>query len=284
VLNTDGPFYSALRSKKNYSADIAACIESTVAHLLDNTTTARKPGMLLGKVQSGKTETFLGVVALAFDNGYDVAIVLTKGTKALTEQTYERIRRTYDEFRQQEQLQVYDIMAMPTLIGYELDQKLVVVAKKQKDNLRRLATALFERHPELARKRILIVDDEADYASIGFKLTKDERVEINKIAGQIDGIRTKLDRCDFLQVTATPYSLYLQPPDSGESDAAYEFEPTHPAFTVLVPEMPGYVGGDYYFGASEDEGRAAGLFHRSPPRNLKPCTTMTGGVSGWKTP
>ena len=54
-------------------------------------TSTKKPGILLGKVQSGKTRTFLGVMALAFDNGYDIAIILTKGTKPLTEQTLKEI-------------------------------------------------------------------------------------------------------------------------------------------------------------------------------------------------
>jgi hypothetical protein len=46
-------------------------------------------------------------------------------------------------------------------------------------------------------------------------------------------------------VTATPYSLYLQPPDIITSDCVYK--PVRPAFTVLVPVQPGYVGGDLYF-------------------------------------
>jgi hypothetical protein len=31
---------------------------------------------------SRQTKTFLGIIALAFDNGFDIAIILTKGTKA----------------------------------------------------------------------------------------------------------------------------------------------------------------------------------------------------------
>jgi len=37
--------------------------------------------MLLGKIQSGKTRGFLGIIADAFDNQFDIAIVLTKGVQ-----------------------------------------------------------------------------------------------------------------------------------------------------------------------------------------------------------
>lgn len=36
----------------------------------------RSTGIVIGKVQSGKTSNFISVLALAFDNGYNLAIVL----------------------------------------------------------------------------------------------------------------------------------------------------------------------------------------------------------------
>jgi len=54
--------------------------------------------MLLGKIQSGKTRAFIGVIALAFDNDYDIAIILTKGTKVLAQQTYERLVDDFKDF------------------------------------------------------------------------------------------------------------------------------------------------------------------------------------------
>ena len=56
--------------------------------------------MLLGKIQSApkKTRAFIGVIGLAFDEGYDLVVVLTKGErKALTKQTYERLYQEFDE-------------------------------------------------------------------------------------------------------------------------------------------------------------------------------------------
>ncbi|GAG95360.1 unnamed protein product, partial [marine sediment metagenome] len=52
---------------------------------------------------------------------------------------------------------------------------------------------------------MLIVDDEADYASIGFTVNAPMRsVELSKIAGQINELRNKVADSDYLQVTATP--------------------------------------------------------------------------------
>ena len=146
--------------------------------------------MLLGKIQSGKTKTFLGVIALAFDNGFDIAIILTKGTKALARQTLARVRREYAAFHADDQMQMYDIMTIPAgLTGYELNQKLIFVAKKQSDNLDRLATLFRNTYPLLAKKRVLFIDDEADYASIGFRNSQGLGVVTNTTTQQIDQLR-----------------------------------------------------------------------------------------------
>lgn len=215
--------------------------------------------MLLGKIQSGKTKTFLAVIALAFDNGFDIALILTKGTKALAKQTLARVQREFATFHAQDQLQMFDVMTVPTgLTPYELNQKLIFVAKKQIDNMDRLTALIHETYPGLAKKRILIIDDEADYASIGFRNTQDQ-LEVNTTAQQIDTLRQLIPASAFLQVTATPYSLYLQPNDFVVNGV--EFRPIRPAFTELVPVHKSYVGSDYYFEHSQEEGQVASFLY-----------------------
>lgn len=263
VLNTTGYFYNGLSRKNQYDEKTKQCIEKTVINLLDKDTSLNRPGMLLGKIQSGKTRTFIGITALSFDNGYDVAIVLTKGTRALAQQTYERLKSEFEEFYRNDEIQIHDIMNLPdNLSQWELDQKLLLVVKKETNNLKRLTHALFEQYPSLSEKRVLIIDDEADFASIGFSKTKQEIIEINVIAGQIDEIRKNLNECDFLQVTATPYSLYLQPEDLKIEGSTKTFTPILPAFTELVPVHQGYIGGDYYFEESEDEESIASYIYQ----------------------
>jgi hypothetical protein len=264
-LNLNGVFYRGFREKMRdgspvYGTDEQTCIEQTVSRLRSQPTTAAKPGMLLGKIQSGKTKTFLGIIALAFDNGYDIAIILTKPTTALAKQTYKRVNKEFGEFIESDQCKVYDILDIPArLTQFELNQKLVFVVKKQSDNLDRLREALLETYPALATKRILIIDDEADNASIGYVNDKIEGMKLRTIADQVDHLRRDLANSAFLQVTATPYSLYLQPEDSPIRDS--EFLPVRPQFTSLVPVHANYVGGEFYFEESKLPNHPASLIY-----------------------
>ncbi len=254
MVLTKGEFYNKLKEQSNYSEETEKCIENTVSKLTNFTTTSDRPGMLLGKIQSGKTRAFIGTIGLAFDNGYDVAIVLTKGTRALAQQTYERLSLEFKGFKDEDELQIFDIMQMPNnLVQWELNQKMIIVVKKEVNNLKRLYEKLFGIYPSLKSKKILIIDDEADFASIGFEKTKQQSVDIKKIAGQIDEIRSELENCSFLQVTATPYSLYLQPENLTIAETGQWFKPIKPAFTELVPYGDAYIGGEFYFEKSSDE-------------------------------
>lgn len=102
--NLSGNFYSLFTADGFfYSVTDRTCTQETVQRLLSIETSASQPGMLLGKIQSGKTKTFLVVIALAFDNGFDIAVILTKGTRALARQTLERVRKDFARFTNQDQ-------------------------------------------------------------------------------------------------------------------------------------------------------------------------------------
>ncbi|MGB0218811.1 MAG: Z1 domain-containing protein [Sinimarinibacterium flocculans] len=249
AINHSGTFYPDYKAANpDFSPETFQCAEATVVALLDTATTSDHPGMLLGKVQSGKTRTFISVLALAFDNGYDIAVVLTKNSKALIDQTAKRLHAEFAQFVDDGELEIYDIMHAPTSFSaFELESKLIFVAKKQDDNLRRLIN-LFRSNPAMASSRTLVIDDEADNASIGYT-KKAGLIEANKIAAQISELRSVIEASSFLQVTATPYSLYLQPSEIEVANIA-SFKPTRPAFTQLVPVPGEYVGGDTYFGES----------------------------------
>lgn len=257
-LDTKGNFYNFLKNKNNYDEAYLVCMENTVHHLLEQQTTANKPGMLLGKIQSGKTRTFLGIMGLAYDNDYDVVIILTKGTKALVKQTIARLHQEFDGMLASDKMRVYDIMALPSnLSKWERNQKLAIVVKKETKNMDRLHEALFETYPDLKHKKILFIDDEADFASVSYENNSDKNiVEMRVIASKIDYIRANVNEASFLQVTATPYSLYLQP-DEMEINDFIKFQPVRPAFTELVPVHDKYVGGELYFEASKDTASAA---------------------------
>lgn len=250
ALEESSSYYPRLKSFRNDDADLSSCIEVIVEKLASEATTGDRPGMLLGKIQSGKTRGFVGVIAKAFDSGFDMAIVLTKGTKTLSAQTVRRLESDFAEFIEDDEFMVIDIMNPPgNLRRSELRRKVIIVVKKQARNLDRLFE-IIEKHEDLQNRKVLLVDDEADLASVRFtRKSGDPAVNQGTIADQIDRLRAMTAGIAFLQVTATPYSLYLQPEDYDEANTSYVFKPKRPAFTSLLPIHTGYVGGDDYFGS-----------------------------------
>ncbi|MBA1365423.1 Z1 domain-containing protein [Burkholderia gladioli] len=247
-------FYARLCDRRGDDDRLRDCIETVINRLEEGETSEANPGMLLGKIQSGKTRAFLGVIARAFDRDFDIALVFTKGTKTLARQTVRRISSDFKLFIDDDEMLVYDIMEMPgRMTRSELKRKLVIVAKKQAKNLDRVLDLFSNIHPELANRRVLLVDDEADLASVRFvKKRNATNYTQGAIAQQMDDLRRIVPNMAFLQVTATPYALYLQPEDYSPGANDFTFYPKRPAFTELLPIHSGYVGGDDYFGEHPD--------------------------------
>ncbi|WP_026023143.1 Z1 domain-containing protein [Paenisporosarcina sp. TG20] len=287
-LISSGNFFCTLKNKNNYDFASQKVIEQTVRNLKEVSTSSNKPGMLLGKIQSGKTRTFIGIMGLAYDNGYDLVIILTKNSNALTKQTFERLENEFENLIQEDEMAVFDIMSMPeNLRNYELKKKMAIVLKKEKKNMERLQKALFETYPSLSERRILFIDDEADFASVAYENNKERNIiELKVIAGQIDKLRSNLQETSYLQVTATPYSLYLQPEDMTVNEHKV-YQPKRPAFTELVPVHDKYIGGEMYFERSKIEGdigsylyheideNELGILKKSDRRRVKSDTLLT---------
>ncbi len=255
-------FYPFLKENLSYTPDLEKCITTAVGKLLNTPTDDKHPGMLLGMIQSGKTRAFIGIIGLCFDKGYDVCVVYTKGTKPLSSQTCKRL--TNDFKFGGDEITIYDIMAMsPELSNYKLSKKLIFVVKKETNNMDKLKNLISQN--QLETKKILFIDDEADFASIGF-LSKKERTELATIPSKIDTIRQLCQNSSFLQVTATPYSLYLQP----YGNTLEEYEPIRPKFTELVPTHSKYIGGKQYFEDSQDSNSIySHIFVRVPPKEIE---------------
>lgn len=264
-LKSIGTYYDQLAAKRADSTELIANIEEALQKLSAESTSTRRPGVLLGKIQSGKTRAFLGMIARGFDHGYDMAVILTKGTKSLARQTLTRVKQDFSEFLAMDQAQVFDIMSLPDLTPFELNQKLIFIVKKEDDNLNKLLDTVENKHPELRTKKVLVIDDEADLASVSYRKGKGGVVGVGTISRQIDKLRDLVADCDFLQVTATPYCLYLQPDEEVLNNGSPLFHPKRPAFTVVLPTHDKYVGGDYYFEKSSEPESPAYYFYREVP-------------------
>jgi len=248
-MNTSGPIYTRYAKEKADPAFGTADYEvakSTLNQLLaQEPNKRRKPGMMVGKIQSGKTRSFLGVVGLAFDNGFDVAVIFTKNSLALADQTLIRIEGNLGQLNL---VDVFDIMDMPASPDASEDRpKLVLLVKKEDQNVEAL-NDLFKREDlGLAARRVLIVDDEADITSVGQYLNNEGKIAFRKVHGLINEFRTITKDAFYLQVTATPYALFLQS-EPGD-DTAHSIRP---AFSTLAKPGAGYIGTEYFFEQCDD--------------------------------
>ena len=266
-MKLDGMFYSYKKNEGNgYDEQLKICIEKACQYCIDSANKVsdekiNKPIMLLGKIQSGKTRAYTGLIALAFDNDFDMVFILTKKSKALINQTVSRMKKEFKHFICNYDVVVSDIMKSNVKIsGYQLERKNIIIAKKEKSNINRLINFINEY--SIREKKCLIIDDEADTESIGYNKVKGENeYTLRMISSKVNEMRGTLDGCVFVEVTATPYALYLQP----EFERYEEIHPIKPLNTVLVPSGKDYIGGDYYFVKSKDILHPASLLFEPVP-------------------
>ena len=275
-------FYESIAEKRGDSLELQECVKHCMKSLVNQSN--EMPTMLYGQVQSGKTRAFTGVIASSFDNSYQTVIVLSKNSTLLTKQTVGRLKY---EFIAQE-VEVHDIynFRIQSLNQVQLLKKKIFVVKKNYKNIEMLIK-LFNLNPRLAESKCLIIDDEADTASIGYctKKGKNKLINFQKTMESLSNLRSILRSYSFLQVTATPYSLLLQ---RGEITNGYHaIKPLRPFQVIILPVPESYIGGEFYFEKSSLRDSAAShlfvpipnmvletLAAKTPDRNLL-ATVMT---------
>lgn len=282
---SETPIYSKLKDEAKFplTKEKESCIEETVSALLSDAPNASDPGLLLGKIQCGKTDTFENIIGLAFDWGIDIAIVITKGTNALVKQTIKRMEHDYRFFKESDDLDTAATIVIEDVMdnrrGFNRARieraKTVIVAKKEATNMKHLINIFTNLCPWMREKKVLIVDDEADFASRNYRsvrrgILNDEEgnpipqkggIKMAKISQQIDELRQLPEYCRYLQVTATPYCLFLQPDGKIDVEGGQAM-PFRPRFTKLVPIHNKYIGGKQYFVDSlEESSMFSHLYH-----------------------
>jgi hypothetical protein len=263
-INGDEFIFSTMKAHNKFmSPEKEVCVRSMVDKLLVDSPEGPQPCLLLGNVQCGKTDTFENIMGLAMDKGIDVCVVFTKGTNTLTAQTIKRLTEDFKYFAdanrvdQKVKVYIYDILEIikkGLTINKIEDPKsrIIIVCKKEAKNLEHLKELFTTKAPALKFKKVLIVDDEADFASRAYYQRKGEYTLL-RIAEHIEDFIKIPQYCRYLQVTATPYSLYLQPDGSIQLRDGKEASPWLPRHTELVPIHSKYIGGRQYYVESKDE-------------------------------
>lgn len=263
-INPDEYIFGTMAAHNPYmTEEKEQVVRKMTEELMSNAPNATQPCLLLGKVQCGKTDTFLNIMGLCFDRGIDIAVVMTKGTNTLTTQTIQRLQKDFRFFEdkstygQKVIIKVYDILDLGHRGGISDAQlndpakKFIIVVKKEDTNLGYL-NEIFDKSELLRSKKVLVCDDEADFASRNYYKRKNE-ISLLKIAEHIEAFIKKPAFCRYLQITATPYSLFLQPDGTIQLRDGEEASPWLPRYTGLVPIHSKYIGGRQYYELSEDE-------------------------------
>ena len=218
-------------------------------------------GLVLGYVQSGKTTNFLSVIAKAADIGYRFFIVLTGTTESLRSQTQSRIEgqliantpnwytltKIDRDFRDVAHFTAGEKYSnASTLFRNEAGSgpKLLAVVKKNVTILRKLNDFIRSAGINAQECPILIIDDEADQASIN--VAKDPDQDPSAINSQIKQLlRNK--KTAYVAYTATPFANILVNPNDAEDIYPRDF-------IHVLPKPEGYFGTEQIFGAESETG------------------------------
>jgi hypothetical protein len=209
-------------------------------------------GLVVGYVQSGKTTNFTAVIAKSADVDYRLVIVLSGIHNGLRRQTQDRLAtqlKTHNPKAWIELTTLDDDFRTPPMTLASLLHKsdrgtALAVVKKNKAPLMRLGRWIQEASDQnaLGDLRVLVIDDEADQASVATRT-------INPL---IREIIQKLPRCTYIGYTATPFANVLIDPTAEDlypSDFILNLPPPEPG--------SGYFGAEHVFGRDAVEGEEA---------------------------
>lgn len=240
-----------------------------------------KKGLVVGQVQSGKTANYTGLICKAADAGFNFIIVLAGIHNNLRSQTqvrldegflgfdteFDRVCRTGNAKKGVGKIVGYDAAiansyttsnekgdfttkaANTAGFNFDIEYPCILVVKKNASVLRRLnkwLTNHFEQGQRLENKSLLLIDDEADHASINTKAGMESPSTIN---GLICELLTKFNRTAYVGYTATPFANIFIDQDSPEDLFPRDF-------IINLPAPTNYIGPERVFAISsnpEDE-------------------------------
>lgn len=229
-------------------------------------------GLIIGDVQSGKTATYTGLICKAADAGYKVVILLTGITENLRKQTQERI----DEGIVGMTLKKEGKIEKRPRVGVGLDNKpikatsvtstlndfvgncnkitmslannslVLFVIKKNVSVLDKLYNWLREQNIDpisgYVDTPMLLIDDEADNASVNTRKDETDPTRTNKLIRQICNL---FINSTYVGFTATPFANVFIDPDSVNAMQHADLFPEHFIYALEAPSN--YVGADKIF-------------------------------------
>lgn len=216
----------------------------------------RSSVLVLGQVQSGKTSSIIGLVAVARDNGYPFVVLASGSTELLQSQTLSRLKsslineQTYTDWAIMDKLTNADVPYLETLLSKwsawragtsDIKPPTVVVTPLKTAGLQKTASALREAFKSVGEESpLLIIDDESDSATPNtqsrrnFEKGLDERSATSRRVKELFECSTS---SKYIMYTATPQANLLMEID----------EVLNPDYAHILRPGPGYMGLQYFF-------------------------------------
>lgn len=258
-----------LLTTKGFPAPVVRTLDQVTDKVLDHIedpikegTWARR-GMVVGHVQSGKTANYTGLVCKASDAGYKVIIVLAGLLNSLRNQTQERIDSDFmgwctkdDKYIGASRFctkrrpvclttSVADFnkeKATTTLPLKAINEPIILVLKKNKNSLERLHEWLLAQNKHnLKDFPMLMIDDEADHASVNTNKEDKDPTTINRA---IRNILSIFERSSYVGYTATPFAnIFIDPENENQMLNGDDYKDLFPRDFILSLDPPdNYVG------------------------------------------
>jgi hypothetical protein len=242
-----------------------------------NATPWSRRGMVVGHVQSGKTANYTGLVCKAADAGYRLIVVIAGIHNNLRNQTQARIDEGFigrdtgrlahaNKAQRQKIIGVgaFDQREFPVSLTNTIrdfnkatatsntsqigqyNVPVILVIKKNSSTLKNLLEWLTEHSvsqgTQMVQQPMLLVDDEADNASINTAYGKDEVTRIN---GQIRELLSIFHRSCYVGYTATPFANIFIDPETDDEALKQDLFPRH--FIIGLDAPSNYFGAQKVF-------------------------------------
>ncbi|WP_082575523.1 Z1 domain-containing protein [Lysobacter sp. Root667] len=193
-----------LTSVKKDVVSIEAAVRGTIRNLQDN----RRSFVIYGEPQSGKTEMMICLTAKLLDEGHQIIVHLLNDSVDLLGQNLGRFKTSGLAPAARNFSEVLDP-------AFKIrGQTHVIFCKKNGSDLKKLIEKLD--HAE----NVVVVDDEADYASPNGKVNSGGKTKINELITHILGATGV-----YIGVTATPARLDLNNTFDNDNNAWIDFPP-----------------------------------------------------------
>lgn len=267
-------YSSYLLNHKEFPISVIQNMQGSLYKIIDlagnpNDENFSRKGLIVGDVQSGKTSNYVGLMNLAMDVGYKIIIVLTGTTNTLREQTQIRIEeglgqdklgkgvcevkdRDYSRLRnpvyltsRENDFSISSVKNFQASVE-QIKSSVVIVTKKNTTALKNIYNWLISYSKKKNNNKIdfslMLIDDEADFASVNTSKEDESPTMINRRIREILNLFTKNSYVGF---TATPYANIFIEPENEDLMFGQDLFPKD--YIYVLGESEEYIGATKIF-------------------------------------